>query len=293
MRFSLTGHALRIGLGILLLGMPACSATGLQQGTDPAHAGAQVSRDLSYHEGDPKRVLDVHHPRAEGPRPAIILVHGGSWARGDRSRMERVARKAAERGYVAVNIEYRLAPDDRYPAQVVDVLDAVCWVRENAEDLGVDPGRIALWGYSAGGHLSLLAAARPDLASDQGGCAGAAAEVQACVSGAGPTDLRPLGRARAVRAFLGGSPEEIPQVYAEASPLLAAGAHSPPTFLYHGRGDWIVSVDQSRRMRDALDSAGVTVELFEIDGGHVSAARFADEPIDRALDFLDQSLPGS
>jgi acetyl esterase/lipase len=293
MWFFPIGIAARIGLGILVVGIPACSGIGPQSAIASGHAGVEVRRDLSYHDNDAHRVLDVHRPEAEEPLPAVILVHGGSWARGNRSRMKRVAHKAVQRGYAAVNIEYRLAPEHRYPAQLSDVLDAVCWVRANAAILGIDPNRIALWGYSAGGHLSLLAAARPEMAAAGSRCAGVPAEVQACVAGAGPTDLRLLGGARSVQNFLGGSPEEIPTVYEEASPLLAADSDYPPTFLYHGRGDWIVGVEHSRGMRDALEAAGVTVELFETDGGHISAARFAEEPIDRAFDFLDRSLPGT
>ncbi|MDG2333700.1 MAG: alpha/beta hydrolase [Myxococcota bacterium] len=260
-------------------------------GTDPGHPGSEIRRDLPYHKDDPHRVLDLHRPQADGPLPAVILVHGGSWARGNRSRMERVADKAVERGYAALNIEYRLAPEHRYPAQLIDVLDAVCWVRANSEALDIDPDRIALWGYSAGGHLSLLAAARPDLAAADSRCADVPATVQACVAGAGPSDLRLLGGARPVQAFLGGSPEEIPLIYEEASPLVAADSDFPPTFLYHGRDDWIVNVEHSRRMRDALGAAGVSVELFETGGGHISGARFEVEPLDRAFDFLDRSLP--
>ena len=282
--------AARIGLCVLVFGIAACSGMGPQSAMAAGHPGSEVRRDLSYHEDDPHRVLDVHRPEAEEPLPAVILVHGGSWARGNRSRMKRVATKAVERGYAAVNIEYRLAPEHRYPAQLTDVLDAVCWVRVNADSLGIDPNRIALWGYSAGGHLSLLAAARPELAASGSPCADVPAEVQACVADAGPTDLRLLGGARSVQQFLGGSPEEILPIYKEASPLLAAESDHPPTFLYHGRGDWIVNVEHSRRMRDALEAAGVPVELFETNDGHISAARFAEEPIDRGFDFLDRSL---
>lgn len=287
------GIAVRIGLGILVLEVAACSIIRPQPVIDPGPTGVEVRRDLSYHEGDPHRILDIHRPEAEGLLPAVILVHGGSWARGSRRRMERVALKAVERGYVAVNIEYRLAPEHRYPAQLADVLEAVCWVRANAGGLGIDPDRIALWGYSAGGHLSLLAAARPELATADSWCAEVAAEVQACVAGASPTDLRLLGDARLVQEFLGGSPEAISAVYVEASPLLAADSDYPPTFLYHGRDDWVVDVEHSRRMHEALEASGVTVELFETGGGHMSTARFAEEPIDRAFDFLDRSLPGN
>lgn len=288
----------RLGIGLLVVGVAACAAVRTQDSAKQEKAPPpDVRRDIPYGgaggEDSLRRYLDVHRPVADGPLPAVILVHGGSWARGGRHRMERVAERAVERGYVAVNIEYRLAPDHRHPTQLADVLDAVCWVRAHAEEFGIDPERIALWGYSAGAHLSLLAAARPDLAAAGERCAQVPATVQACVAGAGPTDLRLLGAAGPVRDFLGGSPAEILPVYEEASPLLAADGDHPPTFLYHGRSDWIVDVEHSRQMHDALEAAGVTVELLETDDGHITAARIAELPIDRGFDFLDRHLRGA
>ncbi|MEO2169915.1 MAG: alpha/beta hydrolase [bacterium] len=285
---------LRLGLGLLVVGVAACAAARAQQAPPPVRASGKVVRDLPYVDlDDHERVADVYRPHSDVPLPAIVFVHGGSWARGDRRRMERIARQAQGRGYVAVNIEYRLAPEHRHPAQLEDVLGAVCWVRSNAADLGVDPERIALWGYSAGAHLSMLAATRPERGAAGERCAGIRVEVQACVGGSTPTDLRSFGDVRTLRNFLGGSPEEIAEIYEDASPILAVDEEHPPTFLYHGTADWIVDIEHSRRFRDALAAAGVPVQLVETDNGHFSGALFADESIGQAFDFLDRYLRGS
>ena len=157
----------------------------------------------------------------------------------------------------------------------------------NADTYDVDPSRIALWGYSAGAHLSLLAANHSRKAPAASDCEESQATIQACVAGAAPTDLRAFGEARPVRDLLGGSPEELGGVYLDASPLFGVSPQNPPTFLYHGRGDWIVDVDHSRRMRNALAEAGVTVELVESSRGHFSEAIFAQDSIEKALEFLD------
>jgi acetyl esterase/lipase len=283
----------RLGLGLLVFGVAACAAARAQHAPLPGPASGPIVRDLPYAlAGDRERLADVYRPHSDMPLPAIVLVHGGSWARGDRRRMERIARQAQQRGYVAVNIEYRLAPEYRHPAQLEDVLDAVCWVRANAAELGVDPERIGLWGYSAGAHLSMLAATRSEVGEAGPACAGILAEVQACVGGSTPTDLRRFGDVRTLRDFLGGSPEEMTEVYEEASPILAVDKTHPPTFLYHGTADWIVDVEHSRRFRDALVAAGVPVQLVESDHGHFSGALFADESVDQAFDFLDRYLRG-
>ncbi|MFP6664487.1 MAG: alpha/beta hydrolase [Deltaproteobacteria bacterium] len=285
---------LRLGLGLLVFGVAACAAVRAQHVAHPVPDFGEVVRDLPYVAlDDGKRVADVYRPHSDVPLPAIVFVHGGSWTRGDRRRMERIARRAQERGYVAVNIEYRLAPEHRHPAQLEDVLDAVCWVRRNAAELGVDPERIGLWGYSAGAHLSMLAATRSESGAAQRRCPGLGAEVQACVGGSTPTDLRSFGDVLTLRNFLGGSPEEIAEVYEDASPILAVDEEYPPTFLYHGTADWIVDIEHSRRFRDALVALGVPVELVETDQGHFSGALFADESIGQAFDFLDRYLRGS
>lgn len=280
----------RLGTWAILLVFTCTSAC--VAGREPTAATTRdTDRDLAYAtRGDEKLLADVHRPEGNGPWPAVVLVHGGSWARGDRRRMERVARKLVERDYAAINIEYRLAPEHRYPTQVEDVLSAVCWTRSNATRLNIDPERIALWGYSAGAHLSVLAASQRGFADGDPACSGEMAHVQACIGGSTPSDLRRFGDIRPIRDFLGGSPDEIPATYAAASPILAVSADHPPTFLYHGRSDWIVDIDHSRRLHDRLKAAGVRTELFENDYGHMSQAFVAEEPIDRAIDFLDQSL---
>ncbi len=258
--------------------MPGAAPTG----------NGDLMRDVAYAQrGGVELLADIRLPTTAEASPAILLVHGGSWTRGSRRRMERIAVRAVKHGFVAVNIEYRLAPEHQYPAPLEDVLAAVCWVRRNADRLHVDPQRIALWGYSAGAHLSVLAASRPESANPNDDCPAKLARVQACILGSTPADLRRLGDVRTVRHFLGGSPSEIAQVYEAASPILAVDSENPPTFLYHGRADWVVDIEHSRELRNALEAAGVPVQLVETNRGHFSQALFPEEAIEHALDFLD------
>ncbi|MBL4846776.1 MAG: alpha/beta hydrolase [Planctomycetes bacterium] len=248
-------------------------------------------RDLPYaRRGEVDLLADVYRPASTEAAPAVLLVHGGSWARGSRLRMAQIASAVAKHGFVAVNIEYRLAPEHPYPASLEDVLAAVCWVRRNAVRLGVDPQRIALWGYSAGGHLSALAGSRPEATNPGDACAADIARVQACVIGSAPTDLRRFGDIGPVREFLGGRPAEIPAVVEAASPVFAVHSESPPTFLYHGRDDWVVGVEHSRALRNALVAANVPVQLIETARGHLTQLVCPKETIVEALAFLDRWL---
>jgi len=272
-------------LAIPLLLALTC-ALGCQSPTTPSPL-----RDQSYAQrGELELLADVHRPASSVPAPAVILVHGGSWTRGTRGRMERIARAMAEHGFVAVNIEYRLAPEHPYPAPLEDVLAAVCWVRRNAGRLRVDPGRIALWGYSAGAHLSALAASRPQALHPLDVRADADPSVQACVLGAGPSDLRRFGDLWPIRRFLGGTPSERPRVVEAASPVLSVHAKSPPTFLYHGRDDWVVDVQHARALRDALTAQKVPVQLLETERGHLTQLVCPENVLPQAITFLDRWL---
>src|SRR6202795_2304937 len=97
-------------------------------------------------------------PQAGTARPAVLLVHGGGWARGDRSQLHGYGILLGRIGYVCVAAEYRLAREAKWPAQIHDVKAALRWMRANAARLGVDPNKISVSGNSAGGHLSLMLA---------------------------------------------------------------------------------------------------------------------------------------
>ena len=100
--------------------------------------------------------MNLYVPEADGPFPAVLLVHGGAWRMGNRWHMHSVAQTLASRGYVVAAVSYRFAPAHRFPAQLEDCADAVRFLRKNASKYKCDPARIGGFGYSAGGHLVSL-----------------------------------------------------------------------------------------------------------------------------------------
>ena len=116
-----------------------------------------VHADVAYADrGDKPLLADVYLPPGEGPFPGVLCIHGGAWRFGDKKRMKGIARQLANNGYTAVAIDYRLAPKHVFPAQLEDCRAALRWIRANANRYHVDPKRIAVFGYSAGGHLAAL-----------------------------------------------------------------------------------------------------------------------------------------
>ena len=235
---------------------------------------------------------DVYRPEGEGPYPAILVVHGGSWTRGNRSRMARVAERLAGSGYTAVSVDYRLAPAHRFPAPVYDCKAAVRWIRDHADDLRVDPERVGGFGYSSGAHLvAMLATTTPNDGLEGDAPPGApSSRIQAAVLGGTPTDLRRFPPSLALRRFLGGSEAELPDLYAFASPITHVSSDDPPMFLYHGERDWVVDVSQARTMAKALDGVGVPHELKESELGHVATFVMDGDAVAAAIRFLDRWL---
>ncbi len=102
---------------------------------------------------DPLQKIDVLEPTAKGPaRPVMIFVHGGGFTRGDKAQTDNMLVWAVNNGMVGVDVDYRLAPKDPWPAGDQDLKAAVAWTRAHIAEHGGDPNRIILWGHSAGAN---------------------------------------------------------------------------------------------------------------------------------------------
>lgn len=172
-----------------------------------------------------------------GSGPAVLLLHGGSWGRKyGKVVMSFVAADLARRGFTSLNAEYRrVGLDGGYPKTLEDAVAVTEWAVERF-------GEVTIMGHSAGGQLALYAASK--------------VPVRRVVAMAAPCDLVG-GFGPSVEAFLGGTPEQVPSRYAEASPLALAPI-GVPTLLVHGENDATVSVKHSRRYAAA---AGDECEL--------------------------------
>ncbi len=103
--------------------------------------------------------IRVYTPAGEGPKPVIVYFHGGGWVIGELDTVDNPLRRIANRtGAVVVSVDYRLAPEHRYPAAFDDSYAATAWVAEHAAELGGEPERVAVCGDSAGGNLAAAVA---------------------------------------------------------------------------------------------------------------------------------------
>ena len=232
---------------------------------EPQTGRVTIERDVVFGTGGGRDLrCNVYWPPQGGTgRPSVLLVHGGGWVNGDRSQLHGYGILLGRIGYVCVAMEYRLAGEAKWPAQIHDVKAALRWMRANAARLGIDPDKIAISGNSAGAHLSLLAAGTANLPEFEGdgGNAGAGTQVAAGVGFYAPTQLytpdRPLDD---VISFLFG-PSYSEATARAASPIEYASPAFPPTLLITGNRDELVPDEASFRMYQALSKAGAPVEL--------------------------------
>ncbi|MFC7116047.1 alpha/beta fold hydrolase [Natronoarchaeum sp. GCM10025703] len=236
-----------------------------------AESTVTVHRDVPYREvaGETLR-LDIYEPTdRKGPLPVAVLVRGGGFVIGDKGEFARHAIDFASDGFLAIEPQYRLAPEWPFPAALSDVRAAVEWVRDEGKQYDADPDRLAGVGHSAGANLVALAAATANGAEEAD-----ASPLAAVVGYSGIYDFRAFDTAEFdpdepdIHAqYLGGTIKEVPETYERASPAARIDDSTPPTLLLHGADDDVLPAAQSEQFADAL--APVTdVEFDELPTDH-------------------------
>jgi acetyl esterase/lipase len=189
--------------------------------------------------------------------PVILVVHGGTWRDGDRREFASFNAYLASRDYVVAAMDYRLAPQWRFPAARDDVLTAIAFLKVYAREIGIDASRIALLGRSGGGQLALLAAYTAQEPAIKGVISlYGSSDLRAEYENPAPPKVRDTRAA--LEAYLGGAPGSASDdAYYAASPVNFVNPSAPPTLLVHGERDPIVSAGQTSALESRLQKAGV------------------------------------
>lgn len=229
--------------------------------------------------------VDVTVPAGAGPFPVLVYFHGGAWVAGNPASHRKLTHRMAEGGCLVVSADYRLAPDNPFPAGFDDCLAAVAWAVAHAHEYGGDPSRIAVGGDSAGGNLA--AAVAIELAQRR-----RAPPLAAAVLIYGVFDFAEVGGpmfARSLRdAYLGRDASAALLRDTRVSPLHGA-RWLPPTLIICGGRDPLL--DDSRALQHQLEQAGVRHELVVASGmphGFMQMEFFAESR--RCMDLTQRFL---
>jgi pectinesterase len=229
--------------------------------------------------GGEKLLLDAHVPAGDGKFPVVLIVHGGGWMSGDRETDIVPVFAAAATNFTWFTISYRLAPTNRWPACYEDVETAIRWVKAHATEYKGDPNRIALLGYSAGGHLVTLAGTRGHNSNPllrRLHLVGPDTTVQAAVAFAPPTDLvsdneRRGGLSISMRNLFNcdstNITDSVRAVLKRNSPLTYVRPGLPPFLIVQGSADKTVPAPQSLAFQSKMKSAGNVCDLILIPEG--------------------------
>jgi acetyl esterase/lipase len=215
----------------------------------PIPDGVTVEKDVVYGKGGALDLkLDIYKPKpGSEKRAATIHLHGGGFTGGSKDTLNERILPFAAHGYVAIASQYRLLGQSAWPGMLEDAKAAIRWTRTNASRLNIDPARIVIVGYSAGGFLALTIAGTQNRAEMEGtgGNAGAGTQVEAAVA------FYPV-------ADSGPPPSPSPSTYINAS-------HAP-TVIFHGTADTTVPLASSQRLFQRLLDAKIAAELHTFDG---------------------------
>lgn len=266
----------------------ATQAIAATQEATAAGAGrnvlSKVDRDVTYCTmGGVDLKMDVYYPRSgtpgtpqragatTPPAPVVMHVHGGGWTEGKKSDGPAALEIAplVSQGYLVASVDYRLAPQYQFPAQIEDVKCAVRYLKANAAQYNLDPNRFGVIGESAGGHLvSLLGTTDQSAGWDGGQYSEQSSRVQAVVDMFGPADLTApeyrIAAGEFARVF-GTAPDAL----TKASPVTYVTPDDPPFLILQGDQDRLVPLSQSQELADRLTAAGVPAQLVVVkNAGH-------------------------
>jgi len=276
-----------------------------------ARGGSFTTYDsIEYARPDGKRLLmDLRVPEGDGPFPVILYLHSGAWVTGDRFGGPAV--RQASRGYAVASIDYELAPDAIWPAQIEDCKAAVRWLRANAARFHLDPARIGVFGTSAGGHLAAILGTSSEEPSLEGlglGNAQFSSSVKAVVDLYGPTDLLKMDEQKLPcypglsanasymppSLLMGCAIQSCKEKTLTANPITYVTPDDPPFLIMQGKADCLVPWQQSQMLYDALRARGVEATLVLLPTAQHADDQFDDAPNAAIVDaFLDRALKGA
>ena len=235
---------------------------------------------------DSLRQYDLFLPQGRNQSTKmIIVIHGGGWVSGEKEFIDYYARRFSDFGYAAVSMNYRLANDSvHYQDMLNDIDSMIGCTSRNSGQWGIGNGKVALFGYSAGGHLALLYSYSRDKGRNVG----------SVISLAGPTDIQDnlLWESPGLYeeiGFMAGNTLAV--TWTQANPVHFISATNPATLLIHGTNDSIVPVSQSLKLKELLEATNVKVNILLLENEtHSYSSQATKRLLEETRRFLDANM---
>lgn len=258
------------------------------------------SQPVSYFRKNIKLEMDILKPNREGKYPTVLFVPGGSFAHSYKENYLQQRLEIAKAGYVVASMEYRTIPDGVFPQSLEDVKAAIRFLKANADEYGIDKGKIALMGESAGGYLVAMAGVTSGIADyDKGDNLSENSDVQAVVDIYGVTDFGEVdfeiedidecykATFMSVKFWL----NDVRNNVESTNPISYISQKTPPFLLMHGDADTLVLPNQTEMLHKALIEKGVDSKRYIVPGaGHSDEYWFQPEVTELIIDFLNKKI---
>jgi acetyl esterase/lipase len=273
--------------------------------TDIFPKGTTIYENIPYaNDTLVKHRLDIYLPPVKKlSYPLIVWIHGGAWMSNDKHAdmdyMANTVKLFMDKGYALASIDYRFSTTAPFPAQIQDCNQAIEFLYENAAQYNIDASKIALIGFSAGGHLASLVglsnndhvkAFYPNKKEPQ-------FKISLVLDFYGPSDLLTLkgndnkDPKNPVTLLLGAMATERPDLAKKASPIYYVDKGDPPFLIVQGEKDQSVNPEQSVSLSERLKKAGIKNELIIVPGAPHYGVMFDVESIRISIrEFLDQYM---
>jgi len=263
------------------------------------HYEVDVS-DVEYRrDGDQAWLARVYRPRATGPFPALVDVHGGAWTMGDRTNNALMDEGLAATGLVVVALDFRQAPQHAYPAMVADVNYGTRWLKAHARDFDADPRHLGGIGTSSGGHIAMLSAMRPNDPRYRALPLAEAPDADSTLAYlfalwpildpyARYQFAKDTGRAELVTRTEGFFLNEDAMQEGNPQLILDRGetVQLPPTFIAQGTADTNLTMAMTERLVAAYRKAGGSIELEQFPGAQHGFGNQPGEDAERLLGLM-------
>lgn len=281
--------------------------TSLGQTSNPVISifpeGTILHGNIAYNNDTlPKHLLDIYvPPNVKDKVPLIVFIHGGGWIGNDKyadiGYMKNTVSEIIKSGYALASIDYRFATQAIFPAQIQDCNRAVSFLFDNAEKYGLDTERIALMGFSAGGHLASFQGLSNNTQTDDFHMPGTSRDFsfKAVVDFYGPSELILFPGANDPKSpeslLIGATPLNRPDLAKIASPVTYVDENDPPFLIIHGEKDDLVSPRQSQLLSAWLTVKGVENDLIIVkDAPHYGEMFDVDDIKNKVINFLKSHL---